>query len=72
MFGYTSEELIGRSMWDFLSGESKAIIKQKLEKGWKNVNESFEIKFIRKDGYPFGRIQIPNLFLIRMASFLEL
>jgi PAS domain S-box-containing protein len=52
MFGYSSEEFIGRSMWDFLSDESKAIIKQILKKGWKNVNESFEIKFIHKDGYP--------------------
>jgi PAS domain S-box-containing protein len=52
IFGYSSEEFIGRSMWDFISDESKAIIKQKLEKGWKNVNESFEIKFIHKDGYP--------------------
>ena len=72
MFGYSSEEFIGRSMWDFISDESKAIIKRKLEKGWKNVNESFEIKFIRKDGYPIGRIQIPNLFLIKMVSLLEL
>ncbi|AKB63984.1 sensory transduction histidine kinase [Methanosarcina mazei S-6] len=52
MFGYSSEELIGGSMWDLLSDESKTIIKQMLEKGWKNVNESFEIKFIHKDGYP--------------------
>ncbi|WP_410509729.1 PocR ligand-binding domain-containing protein [Methanosarcina hadiensis] len=52
MFGYSAEELTGRSMWDLISGESKAIIKKKLEKGWENVNESFEIKFIRKDGYP--------------------
>jgi PAS domain S-box-containing protein len=52
MFGYSSEEIIGRPMWDLLSNESKAIIKQILQKGWKNVNESFEIKFIRKDGYP--------------------
>src|SRR5690606_31218516 len=28
MLGYSSEELIGRSMWDFLSNESKAIISQ--------------------------------------------
>jgi len=52
MLGYSSEELIGRSMWDFLSNESKAIIRQKLEKGWESVNKSFEIKLIRKDGYP--------------------
>ncbi|AAM05038.1 sensory transduction histidine kinase [Methanosarcina acetivorans C2A] len=51
MFGYGSEELIGRPMWDFIGDESKAIIKKMLEKGQKNVNESFEIKFIHKDGY---------------------
>jgi PAS domain S-box-containing protein len=50
MFGYSSEELIGRPMWDFLSDESEAIIKQILHKGWENVNESLEIKFVRKDG----------------------
>jgi two-component sensor histidine kinase len=37
-------------MWDFLSDESEAIIKQILHKGWENVNESLEIKFVRKDG----------------------
>ena len=52
MLGYSSEELIGRSMWDFLSNESKAIISQMIEKGCKSANESFEIKLIRKDGHP--------------------
>jgi PAS domain S-box-containing protein len=52
MLGYSSEELIGRSMWDLLSNESKAIISQMIEKGCKSANESFEIKLIRKDGYP--------------------
>ncbi len=50
MFGYSSEELISRPMWNFLSDESKAIIKHTLKNGWENVNESLEIKFIRKDG----------------------
>jgi two-component sensor histidine kinase len=39
-------------MWDLLSNESKAIISQMIEKGCKSANESFEIKLIRKDGYP--------------------
>jgi len=52
MLGYSSEELIGRSMWDLLSNESKAIISQMIEKGCKSANESFEIKLIRKDGHP--------------------
>ena len=50
MFGYSSEELIGRPMWDFLSDESKVTIKHTLKKGWENVNESLEIQFMRKDG----------------------
>lgn len=52
MFGYSSEELIGRSMWDFLSDESKVVIKHVFSKKGKNINESLEIKFIRKDGFP--------------------
>lgn len=50
MFGYSSEELVGRPMWDFLSDESKVTIKHTLKKGWENVNESLEIQFMRKDG----------------------
>lgn len=52
MFGYSSEELIGRLMWDFLSDESKAVIKHVFSKKGENINESLEIKFIRKNGYP--------------------
>lgn len=52
MLGYSSEELVGRPMWDFLSDESKAIIKQAFKKGRENINESLEVKFIRKDGSP--------------------
>jgi PAS domain S-box-containing protein len=52
MFGYSSEELIGRPMWDLLSDESKAVIKHVFSKKEKNINESLEIKFIRKDGSP--------------------
>ncbi|AKB43438.1 PAS domain S-box protein [Methanosarcina vacuolata] len=50
MFGYSSEELVGRPMWNFLSDESKVTIKHTLKKGWENVNESLEIQFMRKDG----------------------
>jgi PAS domain S-box-containing protein len=52
MFGYSSEELLGRPMWDFLSEESKAIIRSIFSKKGKNINESLEFKFIRKDGSP--------------------
>ena len=31
MFGYSLEESIGRSIWDFISEENKAIVKLNLE-----------------------------------------
>ncbi|MDY0128921.1 MAG: PAS domain S-box protein [Methanosarcina vacuolata] len=52
MFGYSSEELIGRSMWNVLIDESEAIIKNMLKNGEENINESLEIQFMRKDGSP--------------------
>ncbi len=50
MFGYSSEEVAGRSMWDFISEESKATVKLILENGWQGTNESLEIKLVCKDG----------------------
>ena len=50
MFGHSAEESIGRSIWDSMSEESKAIVKPNLEKKWQSFNESLEIKHLRKDG----------------------
>ena len=50
MLGYTLEEGIGRPIWDFISEESKAIVKLNLEKRWQGINESYELKLIHKDG----------------------
>ena len=49
MIGYSSEEIIGKTMWDFISGDSKPIVKSILERGLQDF-ESHELKFIRKDG----------------------
>ena len=62
MFGYSTEEIIGKSMWDFISEESKPTIKMIMEKGW-GLNESFEIKYIRKDFLPlWAHVNIKSLF----------
>ena len=50
MLGYSLEEGIGRSIWDFISEESKNIIKLNLEKMLQDINNSFELKLIKKDG----------------------
>ncbi len=46
MLGYNKEESIDRSICDFISEEDKNIIKQKLEKRLKGINESYELKLI--------------------------
>ncbi len=49
MLGYKLEEGIGRPIWDFISEESKVIAKRNLEKRLHGINESYELKLIRKD-----------------------
>ena len=53
MLGYTLEEVIGRPIWDFIGEEYKAIVKMNMEKRQQGINESYELKLIRKDGSPF-------------------
>ena len=52
MLGYNPGELIGKPIWDFISEDSKPIAKLNLEKRRQGVDESFEIKLIRKNGSP--------------------
>jgi PAS domain S-box-containing protein len=48
--GYTPEEIVGRPIWDFISEESKPVAKSNLEKRHRDVNESYELKLMRKEG----------------------
>ncbi|AKB31886.1 Sensory transduction histidine kinase [Methanosarcina siciliae HI350] len=50
MLGYTLEEGIGRSVWDFVDEESKIIIKKNIDKKLQGTNESYELRLICKDG----------------------
>jgi len=50
MLGYSLEEGIGKSIWDFISEESKDIIKLNLEKMLQDINNSYELKLTKKDG----------------------
>ena len=52
MIGYSSDEIIGKTMWDFISEESKPIVKSILERGLRDF-ENPELKYIRKDGSHF-------------------
>ena len=50
MLGYSPGEDTGRPIWDFLSEESRTLVKMTLDRGWQAINESYELKLIRKDG----------------------
>jgi PAS domain S-box-containing protein len=50
MLGYSQEEMIGKSGWDFTDKEEAAIIKMKMKERQQNINVSDEFKLIRKDG----------------------
>ncbi len=50
MLGYTLAESVGRPIWDFLSEESKSIVKLNLNKRWLGIDDNYELKLIRKDG----------------------
>ncbi len=50
MTGHTLEEIIGRPIWNFLSEESKAIVKLNLKNRRLGIDDSYELKLARKDG----------------------
>ncbi|MGE5856328.1 MAG: PAS domain S-box protein, partial [Syntrophaceae bacterium] len=56
MLGYSPQEMIGRSAFDFMDEESKALVTKRLEHREKGVKGSYERKFVRKDGTPIWTI----------------
>ncbi len=51
--GYSKEEVIGRKWLDFVYGENKSVAKLKMETRRQGIDESYELKFIYKDGSPY-------------------
>lgn len=50
--GYPLEEIIGRSIWGFISEEYRPIVKQRLENRGQEISENYELKLIHKNGSP--------------------
>ena len=50
MLGYAGEEIVGRTIWDFIEEKDKSTVITSFEKRRQGNNDSFEIKLIRKDG----------------------
>ncbi|HWR26068.1 MAG TPA: PAS domain S-box protein [Methanosarcina sp.] len=51
--GYLPEEVIGREWWDFTDEEGKVVAKQHMDKRRQGIDETYELKLMRKDGSPF-------------------
>ena len=56
MLGYGPEEMIGKKSSEFMDDEGKARLGLLLEHRRQGIIESFEFKFIRKDGLPLWAI----------------
>jgi PAS domain S-box-containing protein len=50
MLGYTVEEMLGRSLFDFMDEESRAIAATYVERRRQGIHERHDFKFRRKDG----------------------
>ncbi|MGD0952680.1 MAG: PAS domain S-box protein, partial [Methanotrichaceae archaeon] len=50
MLGYSPEEMIGKTSSEFMDEEGKARLGLMLERRRQGINESFEFKFLRRDG----------------------
>jgi PAS domain S-box-containing protein len=50
MLGCSREEIIGKSVRDFTDDEGKAVFEMNMEKRRRGIDETHEIRLIRKDG----------------------
>jgi len=50
MLGYTMEEMLGRSLFDFIDEESRVQAKAYVQRRRQGIHERYDFKFCRKDG----------------------
>jgi PAS domain S-box-containing protein len=50
MLGYTMEEMVGMSLFDFMDGSAIELCKQRLERRKQGIIEQHDFEFVRKDG----------------------
>ncbi|MEG3899132.1 MULTISPECIES: PAS domain S-box protein [unclassified Microcoleus] len=50
MLGYTVEEMLGRSLFEFIDGESREIAESYVQRRREGIRERHDFKFTRKDG----------------------
>ncbi|MBE9127998.1 MULTISPECIES: PAS domain S-box protein [unclassified Coleofasciculus] len=50
MLGYTVEEMLGRSLFEFMDEENQALARSQMERRRQGIPERYDFKFRRKDG----------------------
>lgn len=60
MLGYTMEEMLGKSLYDFMDAESGRIARVSLEKRQQGISEELDFKFRHKDGSDLWAIVAAN------------
>lgn len=50
MLGYRPDEVAGRCIFDFIDADSQALARAKFQRRRMGLSDTFELKFIRKDG----------------------
>src|SRR5947208_12868328 len=50
LLGYTTSEMIGASVFDFMDDEAKAIARPSLARRAQGISEQLEMRYRRKDG----------------------
>jgi PAS domain S-box-containing protein len=51
--GYNPKEVIGRQWWDFTDAEGKIVAQLHMDRRRQGIDETYELKLIRRDGSPF-------------------
>jgi PAS domain S-box-containing protein len=60
MLGYTVEEMIGKSLFDFMDEEGKFLIQANVEHGHQGIQTNYDVKFRRRDGTELWAIASTN------------
>ncbi|AKB36495.1 sensory transduction histidine kinase [Methanosarcina siciliae C2J] len=69
MLGYSLEEMIGRSLWDFVDEEGRAILNLNMEKRRQGINEVYELKLICKNGSPVWTLISAKALFNKVGEF---
>jgi len=70
MLGYNLEEIIGRSISDFISEENKGSAKLHFEKRMQGISESYELKLIHKNGSTLWTILNAKFLFDKSGKFM--